>query len=98
LLFFDYQGALEARSGVSRHNLAELPDDHPLWEASAHALASLCTTLVLIVSPERIILSGGVMNRESLYPRVRELVSPFLSFLFFFVTNFLTRIGRPRPC
>ena len=42
-----------------------------MWEAVAHTLGGLCASLVLVVSPERIILSGGVMNRTSLYPKVR---------------------------
>lgn len=41
-----------------------------MWEATAHALAGLCASLVLVVSPERIVLSGGVMNRTLLYGKV----------------------------
>lgn len=41
-----------------------------MWDAVAHTIGGLCASLVLVVSPERIVLSGGVMNRESLYPKV----------------------------
>lgn len=45
-------------------------DDDPVWDATAHALGSLCASLVLVASPERIVLSGGVMNRTILYAKV----------------------------
>ncbi len=40
------------------------------WEPTAHALATLCASLILVVSPERIVLSGGVMRRTILYDKV----------------------------
>ncbi len=40
------------------------------WEPTAHALATLCASLILVVSPERIVLSGGVMKRTILYDKV----------------------------
>ncbi len=40
------------------------------WEPTAYALATLCASLVLVVSPERIVLSGGVMRRTILYDKV----------------------------
>lgn len=57
--------------GTLRENLPDISDEDPMWEATAHSLASLCASLVLVVSPERIVLSGGVMNRTILYPMVR---------------------------
>ncbi|CAN0501232.1 unnamed protein product, partial [Scytosiphon promiscuus] len=54
-----------------REDLPNIPDEDPMWEATAHALAGLCASLVLVVSPERIVLSGGVMNRTLLYGKVR---------------------------
>ena len=51
--------------------LADLYDDDPLWEAASHYLGALCANVVLLASPERIVLSGGVMQRSSLFPRVR---------------------------
>lgn len=56
--------------GCERDELPNIPDDDPMWDAVAHTLGGLCASLVLVVSPERIILSGGVMNRTSLYPKV----------------------------
>ena len=49
-----------------------LPADHPAWDLEARYIASALTSLVLVLSPERIILGGGVMQVEQLYPLVRK--------------------------
>lgn len=59
--------------------LASLPDNDPTWEAAAHYLGALCANIVLLVSPERIVLSGGVMQRAALFPRVRERMRGMLN-------------------
>eukprot|EP01084_Bolivina_argentea_P020031 37290_1 len=64
--------ALAARKGCSRDELPDLSDHDPIWEPTAHALATLCASLILVVSPERIVLSGGVMKRTILYDKVRH--------------------------
>lgn len=43
-----------------------LPPDHPAWELQASYLASLCQTLTAVISPQRIILGGGVMQQHLL--------------------------------
>lgn len=50
----------------------ELPDDHPVFKIEAHYLAQMCQNLIVTVSPEKIILGGGVMQREGLFPLVRQ--------------------------
>jgi fructokinase len=70
--------ALAARKGCERSELAALKDDDPIWEPAAHALAGLCASLVLVASPERIVLSGGVLNRKILYPMVRKYTQRLL--------------------
>lgn len=50
----------------------ELRDDDPLFDMEAEYLAQMCHNLVLMLSPERIVLGGGVMARESLLPQIRE--------------------------
>jgi len=84
-------GALAARAGGTVVNgvrldydlkasaLRELPDDHYTFEKAAFYLASLCVDLILIASPERIVLSGGVMQRDSLFPAVRRNVQAILN-------------------
>ena len=72
-------GALASRAGCEAEALPDLPEDHPVWDACAYYLAQLCSTLVLINSPERIAIGGGVMNRTSLYPKIRTKTALLLN-------------------
>jgi fructokinase len=49
-----------------------LPDDHPTFAIEAYYLAQMCVNLILTLSPEKIILGGGVLGRECLLPMVRK--------------------------
>ena len=49
-----------------------LPDDHPTFAIEAYYLAQMCVNLILTLSPERIVLGGGVMQRTALLPMVRK--------------------------
>jgi fructokinase len=49
-----------------------LPADHPAWDLEARYIASALTSLVLVLSPQRLILGGGVMQVDRLYPLVRK--------------------------
>ncbi len=60
--------ALAARWGQPPETL---PDAHPAWELEADYLALGLANVVLVLSPERIVLGGGVMTRASLWPMVR---------------------------
>lgn len=51
---------------------SHIPDDHPFWEVEASYLAQLCASLFLTTGPERIVLGGGVMKQERLFPLIRE--------------------------
>lgn len=65
-------GALTARKQLTDSSeLADLTDDDQVWDACAYQLAQLCAQLVYIASPEKIRFGGGVMNRSSLYPKIR---------------------------
>jgi fructokinase len=68
--------AILKRSG---RELSQLGMDHPQWEIEADYLGQLCATLVLTVSPQRIILGGGVMNQQALFPMVRERLLQWLA-------------------
>lgn len=50
----------------------DLPADHPAWDLQAQYLGLALATLVLVVSPQRIILGGGVGLVPHLLPRVRR--------------------------
>lgn len=47
-----------------------LPADHAAWALEAHYLALMCANLVLTLSPQRIILGGGVMQ-PAMFPLVQ---------------------------
>lgn len=49
-----------------------LPPDHPAWELEATFLAAACQNLTAILSPQRIILGGGVMQQMHLFPMIRN--------------------------
>ena len=56
-----------------------LPVDHPAWKLEAHYLALGLVTIILILSPERIVLGGGVMHQLQLFPLIRAEVSRLLN-------------------
>lgn len=43
-------------------------------DAAAHYIAGLCTTLIMVASPQRIVLGGGVLQRKTLVTKVRAHV------------------------
>ena len=63
--------AIEKRWGMPA---SEMPDDHPAFDLEAYYLAQVCVNALMTVSPERILLGGGVMQRTFLLPRVRSYV------------------------
>ena len=50
----------------------KLPDDDPVFTLEAGYLAQMCVNLIMMLSPEKIILGGGVMSRSSLLDRIRK--------------------------
>jgi len=57
----------------------ELPPEHPAWELEAHYLALALRTFICTLSPERIILGGGVMEQPQLFPLVRRKTQAYLN-------------------
>ena len=68
--------AIEARWGKRAE---ELPPEHPAWKLEAHYLALGIANLIFTLSPQRIILGGGVMEQEQLFPLIRKSVLDILS-------------------
>jgi fructokinase len=56
----------------------DLPEGHPAWALEAHYLAQGLTAIVCILSPQRIILGGGVMSRLLLFPMVHSELQDLL--------------------
>lgn len=68
--------ALEKRWGNRAENF---PADHPAWDLEAHYLAVGLVSLICSLSPQRIILGGGVMQQAHLFQMVREKVVRYLN-------------------
>lgn len=51
----------------------ELKDDAFVWELEAYYIAQALHTLILTLSPEIIILGGGVMHQTQLFPLIRRM-------------------------
>lgn len=56
----------------------ELPADHPAWRLEAHYLALGLANLIYTLSPQRIILGGGIMQQMQLFQMVRRNVQQLL--------------------
>ena len=63
--------AIEARWGQPAENL---PPEHPAWELEAEYLAQGIADLICVVSPQRIVLGGGVMDQHHLFGAIRGRV------------------------
>ena len=50
----------------------QLPADHPGWALEARYLALALVNFICTVSPERIVIGGGVMSSGRLFPLIRE--------------------------
>ncbi len=68
--------ALKDRWKVSGH---ELPAHHPAWELEAHYLAQGLMNIITILSPQRIIMGGGVMDQQQLFPMIQKHVQILLN-------------------
>jgi len=60
-------------SQCERGSLHLLEDDHPVWDRVAHALGTLCFSIAIYLSPSKIVLNGGVLQRACLFPMVRSV-------------------------
>lgn len=68
--------AIEARWGQKGQ---ELDPGHPAWDLEADYLAQALQSLVCVLSPQRIIMGGGVMNQPGLITKVREKTATYLN-------------------
>lgn len=68
--------AIEDRWGVKAY---ELEKNHKAWDLEAYYLAQGLINYILIMSPKKIILGGGVMKQEQLFPLIRKKVVEILN-------------------
>lgn len=55
-----------------------LPLDHPAWSLQAHYLGTACANFILTLSPQRVILGGGVMSVPGLFEKVTAVAHEML--------------------
>lgn len=63
--------SISRRFGIPAESI---PDSDPFWEIEAGYIGSALSAIILILSPRRIILGGGVMQRNFLFPMIRQVV------------------------
>jgi fructokinase len=68
--------AIEERWG---EKAAALADESKVWELEGYYLAQAVMQYVLILSPKKIILGGGVMNQKQVFPYLYQYLQEFLN-------------------
>ena len=68
--------AIERRWGVKG---SELASDHPAWPMEAYYIGQALVSTILLLSPKKVILGGGVMHQRQLFPMIREEVKRHLN-------------------
>lgn len=56
-----------------------LKDRKEVWDLEAYYIAQALTGYILTLSPEMIILGGGIMHQEQLFPLIRSYVTEMLN-------------------
>ena len=62
--------SIEKRWGKKAKDLA---DDMAVWELEADYIGTALVNFCMTLSPQKIILGGGVMHQTQLFPRIREV-------------------------
>ena len=68
--------AIQERWGKPAMELREMPE---VWDLEAKYIAQALTAITLILSPQKIILGGGVMGQSQLFPLVRKYTLEYLN-------------------
>jgi fructokinase len=68
--------AMEKRWGQRAETL---PAGHPAWALEAHYLALGLVNFICTLSPQRIIMGGGVMEQPQLFPLIRRKTQELLN-------------------
>lgn len=58
---------------------AELAERKEVWELEAYYIAQALVDYVMILSPQKIILGGGIMHQEQLFPMVRKAFAELMN-------------------
>lgn len=61
--------AIEKRTNLKGNTINE---NNPVWELIAYYIAQALVNYTLVLSPEKIVIGGGVMKQKQLYPLIRN--------------------------
>ncbi|MDX1522305.1 MAG: ROK family protein [Anaerolineae bacterium] len=76
---FEGMAAGPALGGRWGKRAETLPVDHRAWEIEAHYLSYGLVNLICTLSPQRIIMGGGVMDQKQLFPLMHQMVPELLN-------------------
>ncbi len=68
--------AIEARWGKPGKELRDMPE---VWDLEAKYIAQALTSIIYTLSPQKIILGGGVMGQAQLFPLIRKYVLEYIN-------------------
>lgn len=68
--------AIEKRFNTKAY---DLPKDHIAWEMEGYYIAQALMQYILILSPQKIILGGGVMHQTQIFPYIYKYVKELLN-------------------
>ncbi len=68
--------AIEKRYGKSAKELKDIPE---VWKLEAGYIAKALVNYIMILSPKKIVLGGGVMHQEQLFPLIRKKTAKLLN-------------------
>ena len=68
--------AIEKRWGQKGETL---PPEHPAWDLEARYIALALANFILTISPQRIIIGGGVSGQKFIFPMIRVKVKEILN-------------------
>ena len=71
-----FEGLASGPSIMKRYGKVanELKNDEKVWDLEADYIAQACVNYIMILQPQKIILGGGVMHQEQLFPLIRKKV------------------------
>lgn len=68
--------SIEARWGRKAIELVDCPE---VWEMESYYIAQALVDYIMLLSPQKIILGGGVMHQEQLFPLIRAKVKDMVN-------------------
>lgn len=68
--------SIEKRWGRKAVELVDRPE---VWELESYYIAQALTDYIMLLSPQKIILGGGVMHQEQLFPLIRAKVKDMVN-------------------